>query len=91
MRRSRSDEGSGPPRLSGSRRRPGGGHSRQAFGLSSRRWRLRRHPYVAWVLGNISQEGPLLAALPAGGALALVVVGLLLTLRALSQPGLLEA
>ncbi len=57
--------------------------------LNSRRWRLRRNPYVGWLVGTMSPEGRLLTALPVGGALVLVVVGLLLTLRALLQPGLL--
>ncbi len=56
--------------------------------LSSRRWQLRRHPYIGWASGKVNPTG-LLAVLPLGGALVLVIVGLLLTARALSQPGLL--
>ncbi|MFQ6019371.1 MAG: nickel/cobalt transporter, partial [Dehalococcoidia bacterium] len=57
--------------------------------LGSRRWPLRSHPYLGWLLGNITPEGRLLTVIPVGGALVLVVVGLGLTVRALSQPGLL--
>ncbi len=57
--------------------------------LGSRKWRLRQHPHIQWAFGHVSLEGRLLTALPVGGALVLVVVGLLLTARALSQPGLL--
>ena len=48
-----------------------------------------RHPYVGRLLGSTSPGGRLLRALPVGGALVLVSVGLLLTVRALSQPGML--
>ncbi len=57
--------------------------------LGSRKWRLRQHSRIRWALGHVSLEGRLLTALPVGGALVLVVVGLLLTARALSQPGIL--
>lgn len=56
--------------------------------ISSRRWQLRQHPYIGWAFGKVNPTG-LLTVLPLGGALVLVTVGLLLTARALSQPGLL--
>ena len=57
--------------------------------LGSRKWRLRQHSHIQRAFGHVSLGGRLLTALPVGGALVLVVVGLLLTARALSQPGLL--
>ena len=57
--------------------------------LGSKKWRLRQHPHIQWAFGHVSFDGRLLTALPVGGALVLVLVGLLLTARALSQPGIL--
>ncbi len=57
--------------------------------LGSKKWRLRQHPHIQWALGHVSFDGRLLTALPVGGALVLVLVGLVLTARALSQPGIL--
>ena len=57
--------------------------------IGSRKWGLRQHPHIQRASGHVSLQGRLLTALPVGGALVLVVVGLLLTARALSQPGLL--
>ena len=57
--------------------------------LSSRRWPLGSHPYAAWLVGTGGSDSRLLALLPTGAALVLVAVGAVLTVRALSQSGLL--
>lgn len=58
--------------------------------LGQRSGRISGYPYIGWLGASLQPQGRLLRALPLWGALALVAVGLLLTARALSQPGLLS-
>ncbi len=56
--------------------------------MSERKGRLEGKPYLNWLAGRISGDGTLMRVAPVGGAVALMAVGLLLTIRALSQQGL---
>ena len=59
---------------------------RQAMDGVSRRVSSTRVPFVSRIAPSLTSEGIVVRALPMAGAIALVVVGLLLTLRALGQP-----
>jgi nickel/cobalt transporter (NicO) family protein len=59
---------------------------RQAMDGVSRRVSSTRVPFVSRIAPSLTSEGPIVRALPMAGAIALVAVGLLLTLRALGQP-----
>ncbi len=57
--------------------------------LSSRRRPIRGGGFTGRLLGALAPEGRLMRVLPLGGALFLVAVGVILAVRALSQPGML--
>ena len=59
---------------------------RQAMNGVSRRVSSTRVPFVSRIAPSLTSEGIVVRALPMAGAIALVAVGLLLTLRALGQP-----
>jgi ABC-type nickel/cobalt efflux system permease component RcnA len=56
--------------------------------FASRGSGVAAHPLVAWATGRGAGDGVLMTVVPVGGAIALTVVGVLLTARALSGPGL---
>jgi nickel/cobalt exporter len=56
--------------------------------LGSRGHGIATHPALAWATGNGATGGTLVTAVPVLGAFALTAVGLVLTIRALSAPGL---
>jgi ABC-type nickel/cobalt efflux system permease component RcnA len=59
---------------------------RRAMDRFSRRISSTRVPLLSRVAPSLTSEGVVVRALPMAGALALVAVGLMLTLRALGQP-----
>jgi len=56
--------------------------------LNARKSGLAVYPYLGWVAANLSSEAGLMRIAPVGGAFALMAVGLVLTIRALSQQDL---
>jgi ABC-type nickel/cobalt efflux system permease component RcnA len=59
---------------------------RQTMDGVSRRVSSTRVPFISRIAPSLTSEGIIVRALPMAGAIALVTVGLLLTLRALGQP-----
>ena len=50
--------------------------------LGTRRGKLSSYPPLSWLLSGVSPDGRLIRTVPLAGALALIVVGLMLTVRA---------
>ena len=61
---------------------------KQAIDAMTRRAESLRLPLAQRVVRSFSGDGMAMQALPLTGAVALVIVGILLTLRALGQPGM---
>lgn len=61
---------------------------KQAIDAMTRRAESLRLPLARRVVSSFSGDGVAMQALPLTGAVALVIVGILLTLRALGQPGM---